>query len=80
VDDKLQKIAQWQQSYFKSIFDLKQEITTMKLPPNATVFTADVVSLYIHTKTALRIITSNLLKNEDLTSEASTWTSYLLWH
>jgi hypothetical protein len=67
VDDKLQKIAK----RFKSNFELKQEITAMELPPNATVFTADAVSMYtnIHTETELCIITRYLIKNEDMVSE-----------
>ena len=40
----------------------------MDLPLNATIFTADAVSMYtnIDTKTALRVITNYLLQNEEL--------------
>jgi hypothetical protein len=71
VDDKLQKIAQRQKSYFKSSFELKEDITKMDIPPHATVFTADAVSMYtnIHTETALRVITAYLFENEAWVSE-----------
>jgi hypothetical protein len=71
VDDKLQKFARRQRSYFKSSFDPKQDRTTMELPPNATIFTADAVSMYtnIHTETALRVITEYLNNNKDTVSE-----------
>jgi hypothetical protein len=71
VDDKLQKLAKRQQSYFKSSFELKTELTAMVLPPNATIFTADAVSMYtnIHTETALQAICTYLHRNEDMVTE-----------
>jgi hypothetical protein len=71
VDDKLQKFAKRQQSYFKSSFDLKQELTTLELPANSTIFTADAVSMYtnINTETALQAITNYLHNNEGLVAE-----------
>jgi hypothetical protein len=71
VDDKLQKFAKRQRSYFKSSFDLKTDLMAMELPPNATIFTADAVSMYtnIHTETALHAITTYLLQNKDMVLE-----------
>jgi hypothetical protein len=71
VDNKLQKFAKRQQSYFKSSFDLKQEITTLELPSNTTIFTADAVSMYtnIHTEAALTAITNYLNNNKELVAE-----------
>lgn len=52
VDDKLQPIARQQKSYFKSSFDLKLELSTLELPPNARLFTADAVSMYTNIPTS----------------------------
>jgi hypothetical protein len=46
VDRKLQIIAQKQKSYFKNSRSLKDDITSLRLPPNAQLFTADAVSMY----------------------------------
>ena len=51
VDDKLQKAARVQQSYFKSSFDLKQELTALTLPPGCLLFTADAESMYTNIPT-----------------------------
>jgi hypothetical protein len=51
VDDKLQHAVKIQPSYFKSSFDLRKEIDTLELPPNATLFTADAVSMYTNIPT-----------------------------
>lgn len=52
LDHKLQQVASQQKSYFKSSFDLKRELTTLRLPPNARLFTADAVSMYTNIPTA----------------------------
>jgi hypothetical protein len=43
----------------------------MVLPPNATIFTADAVSMYtnIHTETALQAICTYLHRNEDMVTD-----------
>jgi hypothetical protein len=66
VDDKLQRVAKNQRSYFKSSFDLKDDITSLKLPPNASIFTADAISMYtnINTTHALRVISTYLRQNK----------------
>jgi hypothetical protein len=46
IDDKLQEVAKAQQSYFKSSYDLKQELVSLNLPPNARLFTVDPISMY----------------------------------
>ncbi|MEM7040544.1 MAG: hypothetical protein AAF570_26510, partial [Bacteroidota bacterium] len=66
VDDKLQHVARQQKSYFKSTFDLKQELLSLTLPPNALMFTADATSMYtnIPTNKALHFIGRYLQHNE----------------
>ena len=61
-DDKLQKAAHRQQSYFKNTFTLKAELDRIILPPNAVLFTADAVSMYtnIPTKKAIKSISKYL--------------------
>lgn len=51
VDDKLQAIARSQRSYFKSSFDLKKELLSLRLPPNCLLFTADAQSMYTNIPT-----------------------------
>jgi hypothetical protein len=65
VDDKLQKLARLQRSYFKSSFDLKKTLDSLQLPPNAQLFSADAVSMYtnIPTTHALAKIKQYLTKN-----------------
>jgi hypothetical protein len=47
LDDKLQKVAQQQKSYFKSSFNLKIELVALQeLPPNAGLFSADAIVMY----------------------------------
>jgi hypothetical protein len=62
VDDKLQAYAKKQKSYFKSSFDLKQELTTIVVPDNAVLFTSDAISMYtnIPTTIALNVISGYL--------------------
>ena len=64
VDDKLQIAAQKQQSYFKSSFDLKQDLANLTIPPDSFLFTADAVSMYtnIPTSRALMFIGTYLRK------------------
>jgi hypothetical protein len=46
VDDKLQQVyVKQQKSYFKSSFDLKQELTSLVLPDNAMLFTSDAITI-----------------------------------
>lgn len=51
VDDKLQKAARTQRSYFKSSFDLKKELSALILPPGCFLFTADAESMYTNIPT-----------------------------
>ena len=51
VDDKLQKAARAQQSYFKSSFDLKKELSALTLPSGCLLFTADAESMYTNIPT-----------------------------
>ena len=65
MDDKLQAIARSQRSYFKSSFDLKKELLSLRLPPNCLLFTADAHSMYtnIPTDRALMFIGRYLRSN-----------------
>jgi hypothetical protein len=65
VDAKMQPLARRQKSYFKSSFDLVQELKPMNLPPSARFFTADAVSMYtnIPTSRALLFISRYLRRN-----------------
>lgn len=51
VDEMLQPIVQAQHTYFKNSFDLKQVLDKIILPPNASIFTYDAVSMYTHINT-----------------------------
>ena len=52
VDCQLQKVAKLQCSYFKSSFDLKQQLLDLDIPPfHAKLFTADAVSMYTNIPT-----------------------------
>jgi hypothetical protein len=66
IDDKLQQVARQMRSYFKSSFDLKQQLMQLQLPPNCYLFTADAKSMYtnIPTDFALRIIRNYLTLNK----------------
>jgi hypothetical protein len=66
-DDKLQRIARIQRSYFKSSFDLLQELKTRVIPPNAKLFTADATAMYtnILIGPTLHIISKYLQDNEE---------------
>ena len=67
VDRKLQQVACKQQSYLKSSKDLKSELIKLHLPSNATLFTADAISMYtnIHTDHAIASISEYLRDHED---------------
>jgi hypothetical protein len=71
VDDKLQKIARLQKTYFKSSYDLKKELVDLPLPSTARLFTSDAISMYtnINTDAALREIARYLRRNPALCSD-----------
>jgi hypothetical protein len=71
IDDKLQKVARAQKTYFKSSFDLKKELVGLTLPPSARLFTSDAISMYtnINTDSALREIRLYLRRNPLLCSD-----------
>ena len=71
VDDKLQRIARQQKTYFKSSYDLKQELMNLYIPSNARLFTSDAISMYtnIDTDQALREIARYLRRNPVLCSD-----------
>ena len=50
-DDKLQPLAQAQQAYLKSSFELKDQLEDLVLPPNAVLFTADARAMYTNIPT-----------------------------
>ena len=52
IDTKFQLVAAKQHTYFKSSFDLKQELLQLHLPPGARFFVADAVSMYTNIQTA----------------------------
>ena len=58
IDEELQPIAKKMPAYFKSSYVLKEELLSLRLPPNAVLFTADADSMYtnIDTDHALTII------------------------
>ena len=58
IDSQLKKVAQHQPSYFKSSYDLKQELLSLEIPPNTYIFTADARAMYtnIPTNRALNFI------------------------
>lgn len=51
VDLQLQPIVQNQATYFKNSLALKRELDTLRLPPNARIFTYDAVSMYTNIDT-----------------------------
>ena len=67
VDDKLQKVVKTMQTYFKNSQELKEEITTMAIPDDCLLFTADAVSMYtnIPTNTAIKSIATYLRENSE---------------
>jgi hypothetical protein len=46
VDLVLQPVVTSQPTYFKDSFALKRELNTLVIPPNASLFTYDTVSMY----------------------------------
>ena len=51
-DDKLLPLARAQQAYLASSFTLKEQLSTLQLPPNARLFTADARAMYTNIPTA----------------------------
>ena len=51
VDEQLQPIVKAQRTYFKNSFALKEELLTLTLPSNASLFTFDTVSMYTNIDT-----------------------------
>ena len=51
VDEKLQPIVKAQRTYFKNSFELKERLDLLKLPPNASFFTYDAISMYTNIDT-----------------------------
>ena len=76
IDEQLQPIARTMPGYFKSSYELKEDLCSLTLPPNAVLFTADAVSMYtnIDTDHALQsiedFIGENSCKFPDLQDEA----------
>ena len=67
IDNMLQPIARSRPSFFKSSYDLKRELCSLEIPPNARLFTCDAVSMYtnIPTPPALRLIENFLFDNKE---------------
>ena len=65
IDRKLQVIAKQQESYFRNSFELRQQLCSTTYPTNATLFTADAVSMYtnIPTNTAIMLIAKHIRKS-----------------
>jgi hypothetical protein len=55
IDKILQGIASKQRSYFKSSFELKDELMDLELPAGSKIFTADAVSMYTNIPTKFAI-------------------------
>ena len=51
VDEQLQPIMQAQETYIKDSFSFKSEISKLKLPSNASIFTYDAISMYANIDT-----------------------------
>ena len=51
IDNQLQSIARQQQAYFRDSAVLKSMLSTLELPANARLFTADAVSMYTNIPT-----------------------------
>lgn len=66
IDEQLQPIARTMPGYFKSSYELKEDLIPLKLPPNAVIFTADATSMYtnIDTDFALTIIEEFIEEHE----------------
>ena len=62
----LQPIAQIQHTYFKKSFELKNKLSKLKLPPNASLFTYAAISMSTNTDTEDCIASlTTFLKNQD---------------
>ena len=66
VDTQLQLVAHTQPSYFQDTYCLKQLLSSIDIPPNALLFTADAKSMYTNIRTgpSLEHI-SKLLRTEE---------------
>ena len=51
LDIELQPIVQKQATYFRDSYTLKRELDKKNLPPNATIFTYDAISMYTNIET-----------------------------
>ena len=62
----LQPVAKAQLTYFKNSFELKQTLESRPVPPNASLFTYDAVSMYtnIDTDACIEVLTEYLIANE----------------
>ena len=74
VDDKLQRVATRQKSYFKSSTALKNDIINIIVPIKGKLFTADAESMYtnIDTKRAIPVIARYLKQNETMFPDVPT--------
>jgi hypothetical protein len=76
MDAKLQWFAHRRPAYFKSSYELKKMLTSITLPPNTFLFTADAVSMYtnIPTAKALSFISNHIRETahefKDIPAEA----------
>ena len=71
VDRKLQEVAKNIISYFKNSVELKEQLLKIDLPPNACLFTADAVSMYINipTHTVLNFIGKHITQYKHKSNE-----------
>jgi hypothetical protein len=69
VDIQLQPIVQDQATYFKDSYKLKRMLDKLSLPPNASIFTYNAISMYtnINTDNCIKRITGFLLKPNTIT-------------
>ncbi|KAL7516908.1 hypothetical protein ACHAWF_000090, partial [Thalassiosira exigua] len=51
VDEQLQPVVQQQHTYFRDTFDLKKKLDALEVPPGASLFTYDAVSMYTNIDT-----------------------------
>ena len=71
VTEFLQPIVQTQHTYFKDSFALKRELDTLSVPPNASLFTYDAISMYTKIDTDDCIARLNSWFNE--TNQLCSW-------
>ncbi|KAL7528050.1 hypothetical protein ACHAWF_002418 [Thalassiosira exigua] len=51
IDEELQPIVRQQHTYFRDSLELKSKLSNLTLPPNASLFTYDAVSMYTNINT-----------------------------